>query len=340
MRLNALIAAVSAIALLSGCGFNYRDYLKTDPAPPITYDDGPREVEATKVQDAHIREYVEVPVPMPMPGQAKPLPTAQAPRPTVKDTGSPTERVEKANAAARYEPVGKSYMDAIQVYDFHPGALFQVYCTQDQVTDITLQEGETLKSMVVGDTVRWVIADTSSGEGSSERVHVMVKPIRPDLHTNLILNTNRRTYRIELHADPRTYMAAVEWQYPYDQLVLKQQQTAQAEARAPLDTGINIADLRFRYTIKQVSGKPAWTPTRVYDDTAKTYIEFPHRLDQGEAPPLFIVNPNGDVALVNYRQKGHFYIVDRLFSAAELRLGNDPQEIVRIERTDTQTAQK
>ena len=36
--------------------------------------------------------------------------------------------------------------------------------------------------------------------------------------------------------------------------------------------------------------------------------------------------------LVNYRMAGRYYIVDRLFDVAELRLGEKPQTIVRIAR--------
>jgi len=49
---------------------------------------------------------------------------------------------------------------------------------------------------------------------------------------------------------------------------------------------------------------------------------------------LFVVGPLGDSELVDYRVSGHYYIVDRLFAAAELRLGEKPQQIVRITRTD------
>ena len=72
---------------------------------------------------------------------------------------------------------------------------------------------------------------------------------------------------------------------------------------------------------------------RAFDDGRKVYIQFPSRLDQGEAPPLFVVGRNGDSQLVNYRINGSYYIVDRLFAVAELRLGEDDQEVVRIERT-------
>jgi hypothetical protein len=35
------------------------------------------------------------------------------------------------------------------------------------------------------------------------RVHILVKPTRPDIRTNLVINTDRRTYHIELHRQRR-----------------------------------------------------------------------------------------------------------------------------------------
>lgn len=69
-------------------------------------------------------------------------------------------------------------------------------------------------------------------------------------------------------------------------------------------------------------------------DGRKVYIQFPARLDQGEAPPLFALDGRGKHQLVNYRVRGTYYIVDRLFAAAELRFGEKPQQVVRIIRTD------
>ncbi|MFZ1896053.1 MAG: TrbG/VirB9 family P-type conjugative transfer protein, partial [Rhodoplanes sp.] len=55
---------------------------------------------------------------------------------------------------------------------------------------------------------------------------------------------------------------------------------------------------------------------------------------QGEAPPLFVAGAGGRPTLVNYRVRGVYYIVDRLFAVAEMRLGENPQRIVRIIRVD------
>jgi P-type conjugative transfer protein TrbG len=127
-------------------------------------------------------------------------------------------------------------------------------------------------------------------------------------------------------------MAAISWIYPQDRLIALKQQNARADAVRPIAQGLALDKLRFRYAIS--GDNPPWKPVRAFDDGSKVYIEFPARIDQGEAPPLFVVGPTGESELVNYRVRGNYYIVDRLFGAAELRLGRDPQQIVRIGRTD------
>jgi type IV secretion system protein TrbG len=51
-------------------------------------------------------------------------------------------------------------------------------------------------------------------------------------------------------------------------------------------------------------------------------------------PPLFVIGHDGKTEIVNYRAYGNVLIVDRLFAAAELRLGGEHQQKVRIVRTD------
>jgi type IV secretion system protein VirB9 len=127
-------------------------------------------------------------------------------------------------------------------------------------------------------------------------------------------------------------MAAISWTYPQDQLMALRQQNEKADAAVPTAAGVALENLQFRYTVS--GDNPPWRPVRAFDDGAHVYIEFPSRIDQGEAPPLFVVGPQGDSQLVNYRVRRNYYIVDRLFAAAELRLGQDPQQVVRIDRAD------
>jgi type IV secretion system protein VirB9 len=300
--------------------------------PQIAYDDTPRPAVLQPDPPKPV-EVVELPKLLPLPGQLKPLPRG---RTAAAEVADPRVRVALANGAARVQPTRAGYINAIQVYPFSEGALYQLYAAPGEITDIALETGEQLVGagpVAAGDTVRWIIGDTESGAGAGKRVHILVKPTRPDLFTNLVINTDRRTYHLELRSDEKTYMASVSWAYAQDQLIALRQQDSAADAAAPIATGVDINALNFRYRIE---GSPAaWRPLRAFDDGRQVFIEFPSGIAQGEMPPLWVIGPDGGADLVNYRVRGNHMIVDRLFAVAELRLGGEHQEKVRIVRTDS-----
>jgi P-type conjugative transfer protein TrbG len=315
---------LSFAVALAGCS--------TFKPPQISYDEPSPQPAVLEPEPPKPVRVVEVPRPLPLPGQLKPLP-AQRSAPEPRD---PRQRVDLANAAARVQPTRRGYINAVQVYPFTEGALYQVYAAPGQITDIALQEGEQLAGsgpVAAGDTVRWIIGDTESGPATVKKVHILVKPTRPDLITNLVINTDRRTYHLELRSTEKTYMASVSWLYPHDELIALRRQNALADAAAPVAT-LDISNLHFRYSIE--GDNPPWRPLRAFDDGRKVYVEFPAGIAQGEMPPLFIVGPEGRTSeLVNYRVRNNHMIVDRLFAAAELRFGDQGSERrVRIVRTD------
>ncbi|ESX08173.1 conjugative transfer protein TrbG, partial [Mesorhizobium sp. LSJC255A00] len=354
-RKMAFPALLLCTTVLGGCA------TKQKP-PEISYDDPVPAVQA--VDPPPPVKVVELSKPLPLPGQLKPVGKDARLEPEPTD---PTARVNLANAAARVQPVRNGFINSMQVYPFVDGALYQVYASPGQITDIALQPGEQLVGsgpvaagdtvrwiigdtesgtgqpgeqlvgsgpVAAGDTVRWIIGDTESGTGGSKQVHILVKPTRADLTTNLVINTDRRTYHMELRSTPSTYMASVSWQYAQDQLIALRRQNQQAEAAQPVSTGIDLSRVNFRY---EVTGDRApWRPLRAFDDGKQAFIEFPRGIGQGEMPPLFVVGPEGDTSeLVNYRVRGNYMIVDRLFAAAELRFGaGKKQQRVRISRSD------
>lgn len=320
---STAICVLLVATALSGCSHRIPPdiFYDPEPQPAVLESEPPKPVKV-----------VEVPKPLPLPGQLKPLPASKTSEPEPPD---PKLRVRRANEAARIEPTRDGYINAVQVYPFSAGALYQVYAAPGQVTDIALQEGEQFVGsgpVAAGDTVRWIIGDTESGAGATKKIHLLVKPTRPDLATNLVINTDRRTYLLELRSSEKIYMASVSWQYPQDQLIALRRQNVTAEATAPIAGNVDIANLNFRYRIEGAT--PPWRPVQVFDDGNKVYIEFSHGIRQGEMPPLFVIGPKGGAELVNYRVRHNYYVVDRLFAAAELRLGGKDQRVVRIVRTD------
>jgi len=310
------VAPICSVAL-TACATN-----NAHPAAPLAFKEA-----AVLPDPPQPEKIVAVAQPLPLPGQLQPPPTPIRP-----ETAPPQSRVNTANRRALQEPASGGYINAIQVYPYTEGALYRLYAAPQEVSDIALQPGETLIAISAGDTVRWIVGDTTSGAGATKQVHVLAKPFAAGLRTNLVITTDRRSYHLQLESTDRTYMAALSWTYPGDELIALKGKNDTAQAAAPIDTGLSLEELNFQY---RITGDDApWKPLRAFDDGHKVYIEFAKSLAQGEAPPLFVVGVQGSSDLVNYRVRGNYYIVDQLFAAAELRLGQDDQKIVRITRAD------
>ncbi|WP_116091851.1 P-type conjugative transfer protein TrbG [Sphingomonas crusticola] len=235
--------------------------------------------------------------------------------------------VERANRTATIAPTGAAFVNANQVYPFADGAIYQVLTAPERITDIELQPGEALGAVASGDTARWLIGDTTSGSGEGKRSHVLVKPFAPNLRTNLIITTDRRTYHLTLASTRGASMSALSWTYPAEGLLALHKAQAERDQAQPIAPGISPDQLNFNYAV--TGPATAWRPLRAFDDGRQTFIEFPPALGAGEAPPLFLLD-HGGVQLVNYRVSGHYYIVDRLFETAELRIGGKDATTVRI----------
>jgi type IV secretion system protein VirB9 len=243
---------------------------------------------------------------------------------------SAVQGVATATQAATVQPTKPGFVAGAHVYSYFENAIFEGYVTPGFVTDLVLQPGEGLIAVASGDTARWVIGDTTSGSGETKQTHVLVKPFTAGLITNLLITTDRRAYHVRLVSTRGTAMSSMRWSYPHDDLLALARKSEAAKAAASIASGLHVDQLYFGYTI--TGDRPAWRPLRVFDDGTKTYIEFPADVAQGDAPPLFLVNASRAAELVNYRQRERYYVVDRIFDTAELRLGLKKQDVVRLTR--------
>lgn len=321
------LALVVLVAALAGCATH------GTPPPEIALDDLDVAISAPVEMPEPPKpvEIVPIPQPLPLPGQLKNLNDKPAPEPA-----SPTARVEHANREARMAPTRDGFINAIQVWPYTEGALYQVYASPGRVTLVQLQVGEKLIDVSAGDTVRWIVGDSTSGSGASSRPNLQIKPVRAGLKTNLVVTTDRRIYLLELASTASAWMASVSWDYPQDRMAELKRRNEAAMDATPLAAGVSVEQLRFRYEI--TGDTPSWRPLRAFDDGHKVFIQFPSGIAQGELPPLFLVGPQGDLQLLNYLYRAPYYVVDRLFGAVELRLGGDKAKIVRISRNDGKPA--
>ena len=236
--------------------------------------------------------------------------------------------VSAATYQATQKPQAAKNIGSKTYYNFREGGIYEIHAGVDRVTDIELQPGEKLTNQPVsGDTVRWSVGTMQSVIRDQEQVHLVVKPLEEQLETNIVVTTNRRVYHLRVTSG-NWYMPSVGWHYPDDDAAAQKVKLDKKKIDEPLS--LPPDKLNFDYEI--IHHREGWAPLRCFDDGLKTYLQMPRQLAAGEAPALFLIEEEAEPVLVNYRVKGDFYILDRIFDRAELRVGKGEPVIIYSSR--------
>ena len=193
------------------------------------------------------------------------------------------------------------------------------------MTAIELQPGETITTdngkPKAADTVQWLADTVTTGEGAKRQIVVMVKPIVSGIETNMLIPTNKHLYSLLLRAETQSYMPLVAFNYPFDEAQEAAKTAAAAETADTTHETVSVTPESMNFAYRIEGAKVIWKPLRVFDDGTKTYLQMPPAMKSWEAPAFFVMDDGRAPQLVNYRVKGDYYIVDRLFHKAQLRVG-------------------
>lgn len=280
-------------------------------------------------------------VPVAVPGQLMPVPsttqTAQTPK-----FKSPTQAVDYANQQATVQPNSNEFFNAMMTYNYMPGVLYTVYTAPMHITDITLAPGEKLISEAAGDTLRWQVAQTYSGSGSTLTQHVLVKPSQSGLTNTMVISTDQRVYHLILQSTDNSYMAQVQWNYDSNSSMVSTGNDATNPVLAAAQNNnpsVDLTNLNFNYKFGMVQGsQPAWYPVRVFNDGRQTYIQLPPNYDSTQLPMLFVADDSGNYGTsVNWRYRAPYMIADIVIKNARLQTGvaSTSQTIIQIQYTGT-----
>jgi P-type conjugative transfer protein TrbG len=213
----------------------------------------------------------------------------------------------------------------------------QISCSPLHTCDIALQPGEKVTGVYPGDTARWLFEEALSHD---QQMHVIFKPKEPDIATNTIITTSRRTYHLDLVSKKEVSPKPVSFYYPDD--FLQSWQNLQDAAKTLIkeeqsQTAANAEKfnhLNFNYHLETslLSEKPRWTPQRVFNNGKQVYVEMPSASETIPLPALFIIGKTGEPELVNYRIRKPYYIIDQLFQKAVLvsGIGKNQQRVTII----------
>jgi type IV secretion system protein VirB9 len=188
--------------------------------------------------------------------------------------------------------------------------------------EIALEPGESIKNVVSGDTIRWIVAKAESGEGQQLVKHVFVKPTETGISTNLSITTNRRVYVLTLKSTKgNDYVSRVGFYYPEAMVQNWSESERKTRDQAPVATfpGLAPDQLKFNYRFRGDKSLP-WYPVQAFSDASHVYIQMSEKMKASEAPALILLDGN-TTQLVNYRVSKGYFIVDKIFDQAALIVG-------------------
>lgn len=173
---------------------------------------------------------------------------------------------------------------------------------------------EEIVTISMGDSTAWMLNPSGS--------RLFLKPLEQDATTNMTLITNKRVYLFELHARDTDDINAENM--TFIMRFLYPDSSASGIGGSYLDP-VPEPDLErdkdkynFNYTI---AGTDEIAPIRIFDDGEFTYFQF--RDKNAEVPAFFWVDKQGNEALINFRTRGDYIVVERVSNQFTLRHGAD-----------------
>ncbi len=203
-------------------------------------------------------------------------------------------------------------------------------CKPHYVCDITLDAGENVLNMAIGDAQRWIIAGGQSGPSGSTP-HVFVKPTATGLDTNLVITTTKRVYDIALRSADDAKHSRISFFYADEDAAAKA--LIADRQRAAIETVLagtpQVAEAQADTKYK-ISGEPALAPDKVFNDGTRTYIEW--KTLPGELPAVVAIAKDGSAQAMNFRLVGNAYVIDNVNPGFDLVLGGGADHHGRGER--------
>lgn len=243
-------------------------------------------------------------------------------RATVKDIKEATETFSEETLPSQTAQLISGKKDAIKKvetqFKYSPTSIYEIFVSPDYSTRIEINSDENVSYIGGGDSANWQIDMSRGGEKNATSVYV--KPLEDDLRTNLIIQTDKRTYTFFINGDEDYFNVLVKFSYPLDARlsVYKSNDLTDTLSGTSVKTAAdNIRNLTTSYKITPTNLE--FSPVGVYNDGQKTYIKFKDNLQ--ESPVLVVKGVDGKLEEVNYHQENNVIRVDKVIKAGQLKLG-------------------
>lgn len=203
-----------------------------------------------------------------------------------------------------YEKPDGANVGARVTFSYKDDSMFHVNTKPGFVTDIQLREGEDLTYVAGGDTKSWLIDKAKVGSVQ----HVYIKPLEPDKHTNIIVNTDMHTYRLDVWSSMDEYDPLITFSFPEDR---KMNATGKSGLLPEASRfGGRFMNRDYEIHAKNEEKYKELIPTHIMDDGKRTYIKIPDT-NRYDMPVLYMINPwDKKRTLINYRVLNGYFVAD------------------------------
>jgi len=185
--------------------------------------------------------------------------------------------------------------------------------------DIQLEAGESIRRAFLSDTLRWKLADGTSGADNVP--HLVVKPTQAGLLTTLTVFTDRRSYHIRLLSKSTTQEEYVGFLYPAEHAAATREaeDRASANAAAAIEATYSCKELDTKYV---AAGANEFRDAQVCNDGKHTYVNAANWT--GDLPMPYAYD-NGPDEITNYSfdPKHRQFIIDGVPRKLALIRGGD-----------------
>jgi len=255
-------------------------------------------------------------------------------RATVKEIKEATATFDEESLPSQTAQMISGKKDAIKrvetTFKYSPSSIYEIWVSPDFSTRIELNPDEDITYVGGGDTANWKIDMSKGGEKNTTSLYI--RPVESDIKSNLIIQTNRRTYTFFINGDEKLYNMIVKFTYPLDASM----SMYRTDSSVPniLENGVSgdsvktgASDIRNLATNYKITpSNYDWSPTGIYNDGKKTYIRFKEGMS--ETPILVVKGSSGKLEEINYHQEGNVIRIDRVVKAGQLKLD---KKVVKFE---------
>lgn len=221
-------------------------------------------------------------------------------------------------AHALVTPRGSSKDGRIQTVTYSKHDVIKITAQVGKAVLIQFEEDERLE----GDSATLGMGDADGWNLAVKGNNILFKPLVYQSDTNLIVQTNKRTYVFQLSIDNETKSPtyALRFHYPDTAKAKRDAEAAKNnQALQVLSGNHNRLDVFIKNDNYWGYGDKHLKPTALYDDGRFTYFEYNN---SRSLPTVYKIMEDGTEALVNKHTKGNTLIVHEVGSDFVLRLGN------------------